>query len=182
MPRSGLYPSEVRKSKWSDATESQIENARTNSFHEEGVVIEVVLYEQCPARTLFARSLHHHIERPVLVQVDENGYPSVPNSSERVCAFAQLTPSASCTWCCASRDTTCTRSGDKETHTALCDQKEVWKAVEVGVSRARKDRLWWRERRVKDVEPCVALQKIGNRNAHIVLIFQPAISQKGFKR
>ena len=37
-------PSEVRKPKESDATESQIESARTKSFHE-GVVIKVVLYE-----------------------------------------------------------------------------------------------------------------------------------------
>jgi hypothetical protein len=61
-------------------------------------------------------------------------------------------------------------------HAVLCDQKKVWKAVEVGVSSARKDRLRRRERRVKDTVPCVALQKIGYRNAHIVLMFQPVIS------
>ena len=43
---------------------------------------------------------------------------------------------------------------------ALCDQK-VWKAVEVGVSSARKDRLKGREQRVEDAAPCVALPKIG---------------------
>jgi len=64
--------------------ESDKENGLTNSFRKEGIRIKVVPYEQCPARTLFARSPHHHIERAVLVQVDENGDPSVPNSSKHV--------------------------------------------------------------------------------------------------
>jgi hypothetical protein len=68
------------------------------------------------------------------------------------------------------------RGGEKETDATFCDQKEVWKTVEIGVSRARKDGLWRRERCVKDVEPCVALQKIAYRNADIVLIFQPVIN------
>jgi len=53
-------------------------------------------------------------------------------------------------------------------HVALCYQKEVWEAVRDSVFHAQKDRLWRQEQQVKDVEPCVALQKIGYQDIHIL--------------
>lgn len=56
-------------------------------------------------------------------------------------------------------------------HTTLCDQKQVGKPVQIRVAWAWQDGLGGREGRVEDVEFRVAFQKINNRNAHVVLVF-----------
>lgn len=59
-------------------------------------------------------------------------------------------------------------------YTPSRDKKQVRKAVQIGVARARKDWLWRRERCVEDTELRVALHKVADGNAYIVLAFESA--------
>ena len=150
-----VYPSDVRKSKESEATESQIESAHTNS-----------------------------IQRAPCSPVRCTTASSVPSSSKstKMATRASLIPASASAPLRSSRHphrapgaahpaTPRAHGVEIRRRTLPCDQKKVRKGTEVGVFCARKDRLWRRERRVKDVEPRVALQKIGYRNARMVLIF-----------
>jgi len=69
----------------SDKTEMERKNIwkvlHTNGFHEKGVIIEVVLHEQHPSHTLFTCVLHHHVEHPVFIQINEHHDPSIHNSA-----------------------------------------------------------------------------------------------------
>ncbi len=49
------------------------------------------------------------------------------------------------------------------------DQEQVGKPIKIGVAWARQDGLGGGEGHVEDVESRLALKKISNRNAHVVL-------------
>ena len=148
---------------------------RTNCFHEKCIIIKVVLHEQHPALTLNARALHHHVERAIFVQVDEHRTPRVRDSRQRLDALDHLAPPTSRTRCRASWDATCAPDGEKETDATLGDQKQVGKAIKISVARARQDGLGGRERRVENVQLRVALQKIADWNADIVLVIRSVV-------
>jgi hypothetical protein len=113
-----------------------MKDRRTDSLHEKGIIIKVVLYEQHVTCALLACASHHHIKRPIFVQVDENCHPSVRDTRESVDAFAHLAPPAPGTCHRASRNTAPTRNGEEEMHATLCDQEQVGKPVQIRIARA----------------------------------------------
>ncbi len=118
---------------------------------------------------MFARTLHHHIERPVLVHVHEHRAPGIRDAREWFDALAHLTPPAPGTRRRTSRHAERAGRGEQEAHAAFGYEEQVGKAVQIGVARARQDGLRGRERRVEYLELRTALQKILDWNANVVL-------------
>jgi hypothetical protein len=80
------------------------------------------LHEQNTACTLIARALHHHIECPILVEVNEDCTPGVRNVCERLDAPAHLAPPTPGARRRASWHPTCAWDREQKTHVTLCDQ------------------------------------------------------------
>ena len=118
---------------------------QTDRFHEERIVIKIVLHEEHSSGALFARTLHHHIERPVLVHVHEHRVPRVRDARERFDALAHFTPSASGTRRRASGHAARAGGGEQEAHAAFGYEEQVGKAVQIDIARARQDGLRGRE-------------------------------------
>ena len=69
-------------------------------------------------------------------------------------------------------------------HATLCDQEQVGKPVQICIAWAWQDGLGGREGCVENVEFRVAFQKITDRNAHVVLVFNLScvIIRRGMRR
>ena len=129
-----------------------MEEGRTDRFHEEGIVIEIVLHEEQSSGALLARTLHHHIERPVFVHIHEHRAPGIRDGRKWLDALAHFAPPAPRTRRRTSRHAACAGGGEQKAHAALGYEEQVGKAVQIGVARARQDGLRGRERRVEYLE------------------------------